>query len=85
MSEHGIAEARAHLSALIDRALAGETVVITRRGKPVAELRANQTAPVAEQPARPRFDATWFAQRCVTPIGEPIDAVALVREMRDED
>lgn len=85
MSEHGLAEARAHLSALVDRALAGETVVITRRGKPVAELRASQTAPVAEQPAWPRFDAARFAQHRVTPIGGPIDAVALVREMRDED
>lgn len=40
MSKHRVAEARAHLSALIDRALAGETVVITRRGKSVVELRA---------------------------------------------
>lgn len=54
MSEHSIAEARAHLSALIDRALAGETVVITRRGKPVATL----TGPSGDKDAAPtRGDA----------------------------
>ncbi len=33
-----IYEAKARLSALLDRALAGETVVIARAGKPVARL-----------------------------------------------
>lgn len=33
-----VREARAHLSALIDRALAGEVVIIGRAGQPVARL-----------------------------------------------
>lgn len=33
-----IYQAKAQLSALLDRALAGETVVIARAGKPVARL-----------------------------------------------
>ena len=33
-----IYEAKARLSALLDRALAGETVVIARAGKPLARL-----------------------------------------------
>jgi prevent-host-death family protein len=33
-----IAEAKAHFSELVERAEAGETVRITRRGKPVARL-----------------------------------------------
>ena len=33
-----IYEAKAQLSALLDRALAGETVVIARAGKPLARL-----------------------------------------------
>jgi prevent-host-death family protein len=39
--------AEANLPRLIDKALAGEQVIITRRGKPVVELRpaARQTAP----------------------------------------
>ncbi|WP_040661940.1 type II toxin-antitoxin system Phd/YefM family antitoxin [Nitrococcus mobilis] len=32
------AEAKAHLSQLTERAAAGETVIITKRGKPVAQL-----------------------------------------------
>jgi prevent-host-death family protein len=33
-----IAEAKAHLSALVERVEAGEEIVIARRGKPVARL-----------------------------------------------
>jgi prevent-host-death family protein len=33
-----IAEAKAHLSALVERAESGEEIVISRRGKPVARL-----------------------------------------------
>ncbi|WP_245516773.1 type II toxin-antitoxin system Phd/YefM family antitoxin [Methylobacterium segetis] len=39
MSEHTISDAERGLSDLIDRALAGEGVVITRAGRPVAELK----------------------------------------------
>jgi prevent-host-death family protein len=39
MSSYSVADAKNGLPALIDRALAGEDVVITRHGKPVAELR----------------------------------------------
>ena len=35
----GVHEAKTHLSDLLRRVEAGETVVITRRGEPVAELR----------------------------------------------
>ena len=38
MEEVTVAEAKAHLSGLIDRAERGEAVRITRRGKPVARL-----------------------------------------------
>lgn len=33
-----LAEAKAHLSEITERAARGETVVITKRGKPVAQL-----------------------------------------------
>jgi prevent-host-death family protein len=39
MANYSVAEARQSLPSLIDRALAGEDVVITRRGKVVVELR----------------------------------------------
>lgn len=35
-----VAEAKAHLSELIDRVAAGERLIVTRRGKPVLELRS---------------------------------------------
>lgn len=38
MQQIQIAEAKAHLSALIERVEAGEEIIIARRGKPVARL-----------------------------------------------
>lgn len=40
MAVFNLAEAKAKLSELVERAAAGETVRIIRRGKPVAELSA---------------------------------------------
>lgn len=39
VTAYSIADAKNRLPKLIDRALQGEEVIITRRGKPVAELR----------------------------------------------
>jgi prevent-host-death family protein len=36
----GVRELKAKLSEYLERAAAGETIVVTRRGKPKAELRA---------------------------------------------
>jgi prevent-host-death family protein len=41
-------EAKAHLSELLDRVEAGETVVICRRNKPVAELKPVPPSGLAE-------------------------------------
>jgi len=38
----GIFEAKAHLGQLVQSAAEGEVILLTRRGKPVAELRAPQ-------------------------------------------
>lgn len=38
MGSRSVADAKNNLSELIDRALAGEEVVITRHGRPVAKL-----------------------------------------------
>jgi prevent-host-death family protein len=47
VTAYSVADAKNRLPTLIDKALAGEEVVITRRGKPVVELRpaARQTTP----------------------------------------
>ncbi len=38
MAGTNLAEAKAHLSALVDRAIAGEPQIIMRRGVPVAQI-----------------------------------------------
>ncbi len=45
MTLYDVAEAGNRLPDLIDRAIAGEEVVITRHGKPVVELRTMMHAP----------------------------------------
>jgi prevent-host-death family protein len=52
MKEVGVLEAKTHLSALIDAAEAGEEVLITRHGKPVARL-----GPAIARPAAPGPEA----------------------------
>jgi prevent-host-death family protein len=80
MSTHSVAEAKNRLPELIDRALKGEEVVITRHGRPVAELRPIPT------PARPVSAEAldWLAARRVKTRGVTEDAGVLVSRMRDE-
>jgi prevent-host-death family protein len=44
MSTVSVAEAKAHLSELLDRVVAGEEVVITRRGRAIARLSGVESA-----------------------------------------
>ena len=48
MPSYSVATSKDHLSSLIDKALAGEEVVITRRGKPAVKL----VAATADPPPR---------------------------------
>jgi prevent-host-death family protein len=43
MAEVGMHEAKTHLSQLVERALAGEEIVVTRRGKPAVRLAPVET------------------------------------------
>ena len=45
MTAYNVADAKNTLPKLIDRALQGEEVVITRRGRPVAEFRPMERPP----------------------------------------
>jgi prevent-host-death family protein len=80
MSQHSVAEAKNHLSDLIDRTIAGEPVIITRHGQPVVELK-----PVRPK-ARPvtEADMDWLAARRIE-MNSTIDAGTLVSQMRDEE
>lgn len=78
MGNINLADAKAHLSEVIDRAIAGESLYITRRGKPVARITA------AETPRRPIDLAALRALTDATPM-QAESAGNFVRRMRDED
>ncbi len=80
MSTHSVAEAKNQLSKLIDRALKGEGVVITRRGGPVVELKPIRPAPCPITEA----DIEWLQANLVGRKMPEIDAGQLVSDMRDE-
>ena len=86
MTTHSIAEAKNQLSQLIDRALEGEPVVITRRGEPVVELKPIRPAP---RPITPgpitKADIEWLRARRVGRTPAKTDAGTLVSQMRDEE
>ena len=73
-----LADAKAHLSELVERAAAGDPVRILRRGKPVAQITAIKTP-------RSRVDPrTLQAITDAMPL-QSESALDLVRRMRDED
>jgi prevent-host-death family protein len=84
MSEHSLPEAEHSLSDLIDRALAGEDVVITRDGRPVVELRP---LPAPADPPKSRMSPAesiaWLRANRV-PTRAKTDAGELLRQVRDE-
>ena len=75
MSTVTLAQAKAHLSELLDRVEAGEDLVITRRGRPVARVSA------VEKPKRPPRSLADFRSRM--PRWRKTSA-ELLRELRDE-
>lgn len=52
MANYGVAEAKNKFTTLLDRVEEGEHVVITRHGKPIAEIRPVQTLTWEERKAR---------------------------------
>ena len=78
MGTVSIADAKAHLSELVERAAGGETLQITRRGKPVAQI-------VAAKAPRKRIDiAALRAMVEKMPMQEELTG-DLIRRMRDGD
>ncbi len=80
MSTYSVADAKAGLPRLINRALAGEEVIITRHGKPVVELRPT-AAPIA--PGRDAALARLLAHR-VKPLPGTPTSVELLNMIYDE-
>jgi len=78
MDSYSIADAKAHLSELIDKVAAGESVEITRRGKPVARV-----VP-AERPRAPIDIARLQRLTAAQPVQQR-GAAELIRTLRDAD
>lgn len=80
MPRHSIADDTELLHDLIDKTLAGDEVVITRDGKPVAELR----------PVRPSLEARRHGLDQLRAFREarppsPVSSVELLRQMYEDD
>ena len=78
MDKVSLADAKAHLSELVDRVEAGDSIDITRRGKPVARLTA------ISRP-RKRIDAALLQSVTTAMQPQAENAADLVRRMRDGD
>jgi antitoxin (DNA-binding transcriptional repressor) of toxin-antitoxin stability system len=87
MSTHTVAETKNQLSKLINRALKGEHIVVTRRGQPVIEFKPVRAE---KKPAdsMPRWTVEeqleWLRAHRIGRISDK-DAATLIREMRDEE
>ena len=80
MGKHSVVEAKNRLSELIDRALKGEGVVITRHGRPVVELKPIR--PASKPITSEALD--WLRANRVGRRMPREDAATTVRRMRDE-
>ncbi len=78
MNRVNLADAKARLSEMIDRVEAGESIDITRRGKPVARLTA------VAKPRKP-VDAALLRSLTAAMPPQSSSAAELVRSMRDGD
>ena len=77
MDTVSLADAKAHLSELLDRVAGGEEIRITRRDKPVARL-------VPDPPPRKPIDVDALRAHTDKMRTMGTGAGALVRRMRDE-
>lgn len=85
MPTYSVAEAKANLSRLIDQALAGDEVVISRRGKDAVMVKS-VGVPAAGNGKR-FFDEEWFRTGIVRPAKRQSETaeetVRAIREDRD--
>ncbi len=73
-----LAAAKAHLSAVLDDVAAGQEVVVTRRGRPVARI-------VAEPGPRKRSATTWVSGLRSFVEAQPMVSGSSVHDMRETE
>ncbi|CAL1691414.1 hypothetical protein MMB232_01554 [Brevundimonas subvibrioides] len=86
MATYGVAEAKNNFTHLLDRVQEGESITITRHGKPIAELRptlARKTPKLSPEEREAWYAAFRKRRDERPPLG--ISAVDLIRAMRDGD
>ena len=84
MAEYTVAEARNNLPKLLNQALAGEEVTITRRGKALVTLVPKQQKIVTPDGPKSAHDVEWLDRHRVCTNDPNFDATAVIRAMRDE-
>ncbi|NWG54061.1 MAG: type II toxin-antitoxin system prevent-host-death family antitoxin [Hydrogenophilaceae bacterium] len=82
MADFSVAEAKARLSELIERAEKGEGVVITRHGKPVVELRPLAAAP--RRITQAELDRLAEQRKAIVRKSGGPNAVDLIRGVRED-
>ena len=80
MSTYSVADAKSGLPRLIDRALEGEEVIISRHGKAVAELRPLATVPRKTPPAT----YAWLQARRLARKSVGISSVELLNQVYED-
>jgi prevent-host-death family protein len=80
MTAYSVADAKNRLPKLIDQALQGEEIVITRRGKPVVEIR-----PVAARPSPPGGTHAWLRARTRARPGVGLTSVEILDLLNERD
>ncbi len=81
MGAYSVSEAKNRLPTLIDKAIEGEEVVITRHGKPVAELRPTDQA----RPRSSKAIYDWLKARRQARRKVDVTSVELLNELYDVD
>lgn len=82
MSSYSVAEAKNGLPSLIDRALDGEEVLITRHGRAVAELRS--ALPGSRSGSDKRANNEWLRLRRQGRPAIAVNSLDVLREIADE-
>lgn len=80
MASYSVAEAKNTLPRLIDKAIEGEKVIVTRHGKPVAEIRSLPTMTREERVAR----LLEISSRAESQEPLPMTVIELINGMYDE-
>ncbi|GAB3051458.1 hypothetical protein GCM10027053_08660 [Intrasporangium mesophilum] len=76
----GVRELKAHLSAQLERVKAGQTVIVTERGRPIAEIRPVGAIGVLDELiasglATRGTQSRWLPETLVSPSGSVVEVL----------